>query len=75
MGIRSRRPRVSVLAADLRFYFAFIQANLKKIRAGQGVNILVSPYSWCVSVPLQQLIDRAYFYRIIDARELLTVRP
>jgi AAA+ ATPase superfamily predicted ATPase len=39
-GMESRQIKYFLRDAYLRFYFAFIHPNLKKIRAGQGANIL-----------------------------------
>jgi AAA+ ATPase superfamily predicted ATPase len=39
-GLESRQIKYFLCDAYLRFYFAFIHPNLKKIRAGQGANIL-----------------------------------
>jgi hypothetical protein len=39
-GLESRQIKYFLCDAYLRFYFAFIHSNLKKIRAGQGANIL-----------------------------------
>jgi uncharacterized protein len=39
-GVGSREIKYFLCDAYLRFYFAFIRPNLKKIRAGQGANIL-----------------------------------
>jgi hypothetical protein len=39
-GEQSRQIKYFLCDAYLRFYFAFIHRNLKKIRAGQGANIL-----------------------------------
>lgn len=38
-GVQSRQIKYFLCDAYLRFYFAFILPNLKKIRAGQGANI------------------------------------
>jgi hypothetical protein len=39
-GLDSRQIKYFLCDAYLRFYFTFIHPNLKKIRAGQGTNIL-----------------------------------
>ncbi|MGH8170000.1 MAG: AAA family ATPase [Steroidobacteraceae bacterium] len=39
-GLESRQIKYFLCDAYLRFYFAFIHPNLKKIRSGQGANIL-----------------------------------
>jgi uncharacterized protein len=43
-GMESRQIKYFLRDAYLRFYFAFIHPNLKKIRAGQGANILAGLY-------------------------------
>jgi AAA+ ATPase superfamily predicted ATPase len=58
-GLESRQIKYFLCDAYLRFYFAFIRPNLKKIRAGQGANILAGLFG---NSAMQAWMGRSFEY-------------
>jgi hypothetical protein len=58
-GLESRQIKYFLCDAYLRFYFAFIRPNLKKIRAGQGANILAGLFGHST---MQAWMGRSFEY-------------
>jgi AAA+ ATPase superfamily predicted ATPase len=77
-GPDSRHIKYFLCDAYLRFYFTFIHPNLKKIRAGQGTNILAGLSG---SGALHAWMGRSFEYLClqhaleIEARDFLRDMP